>query len=100
MNTLEHLLVCLMEECAEVQQAASKSLRFGLDDKYPEKPTNNREDLRNELTDLNAIVELLMDAGAITPLPRLEHAAQVERKRLKVRHWMEYARHQGTLEAV
>ena len=26
MNKVEYLLVCLMEECAELQQAASKSL--------------------------------------------------------------------------
>ncbi len=31
MNKTEYLLVCLAEECAEIQQAVDKALRFGLD---------------------------------------------------------------------
>jgi len=34
----EYLLTCLMEECAEVQKAATKALRFGLDDRGPDEP--------------------------------------------------------------
>jgi hypothetical protein len=32
MNITEHLLATLAEECAEVAQATSKALRFGLDE--------------------------------------------------------------------
>jgi hypothetical protein len=35
MNPTEHLLSCLAEECAEVAQRASKSLRFGLSEVQP-----------------------------------------------------------------
>ena len=31
MSEVEHLLVCLSEECAEIQKAVSKTLRFGED---------------------------------------------------------------------
>lgn len=31
MNKAEHLLTCLAEECAEIQQAVSKALRFGVE---------------------------------------------------------------------
>lgn len=40
MNTTEHLLVVLGEECAEVQQNIAKALRFGLDDHHPDKNRN------------------------------------------------------------
>ena len=35
MNKQEYLLTCLSEECAEIQQAVSKALRFGLDNYNP-----------------------------------------------------------------
>jgi len=33
MNRTDHLLMCLIEECAEVQKVATKTLRFGFDKK-------------------------------------------------------------------
>ncbi len=38
MTSNENLLVTLMEECAEVQQAVSKMLRFGADNCDPSTP--------------------------------------------------------------
>jgi len=35
MTRADHLLVIIMEECAEIQQATAKALRFGLDDAAP-----------------------------------------------------------------
>jgi hypothetical protein len=96
-NTVEHLLVCLMEECAEVQQAASKCLRFGLDDKYPERNSTNREDLLNELVDLDAIAEMLQAAKVVGSYTNLDYAMRVRRKKQKVAHWMAYACQQGVL---
>ena len=45
MNKLEHLLVVVNEECAEIQQATSKALRFGLYNGHPNKETMNEEDI-------------------------------------------------------
>ena len=56
---IEHLLVVLMEECAEVQKAASKCYRFGLTDK-------NHSHLVDELNDLLAAVEMLEESGVQT----------------------------------
>ena len=58
MNIQEHLLTCIMEEAAEVQLAAAKALRFGLDDGYPGTDRTNRGDLGYEITDLMAVVQL------------------------------------------
>ena len=35
MNEVEHLLTCLMEECAEIQKSTAKAMRFGLDENVP-----------------------------------------------------------------
>ena len=40
MNSTENILVIAAEECAEIQQAITKSLRFGLDNHYDENTTN------------------------------------------------------------
>lgn len=94
MNVTEHLLVCLAEECAEVQQAVAKTLRFGLDDGYPDSGTTNAEDIAREIVDLLAVVELLEESGCIV----LDNSpAARERKQAKVRRFMDYARGRGTL---
>ena len=55
----------LSEECAEVIQAISKCHRFGLDNYKPGKPKTNREHLEEELGDLLAMVDILLEMGVI-----------------------------------
>jgi hypothetical protein len=94
MNTTEHLLICLAEECAEVQQAVSKALRFGLDDGYPDSGATNAQDITRELTDLMAVVELLEEEGVL----EWPHSPEArETKKAKIRKFMEYARDRGAL---
>lgn len=95
MNKIEHLLTCLMEECAEVQQAASKALRFGLDDGAPDSITTNADDITGECNDLIAIIEMLEEENIII---KKDHAKAIEQKKMKVRKYMEYARSRGTLD--
>ena len=73
MNRVEYLLVCLMEECAEVQQAAAKALRFGLTDQ-------NLDDLYGEYVDVAAVFGMLADT-----VPSLERSPSEmsERKQSK-----------------
>jgi NTP pyrophosphatase (non-canonical NTP hydrolase) len=62
MNTrLEELLIILMEECAEVSQAASKCMRFGLPSTHPEGAQSNQLRLESEIGDFMAIVKLLTE---------------------------------------
>ena len=60
-------LTLLIEEAAEVQQAAAKILRFGLDSSNPLDPNSpdNRELLERELGDLMLIALMLSYAGDI-----------------------------------
>lgn len=92
MNRTEHLLACLAEECAEVQQAVAKALRFGLDDGYTQDGTN-AGDIMKELDDLIGVAEMLRDEGVLKGLTR----AAVDAKKAKVLHWMKYAEERGTL---
>jgi NTP pyrophosphatase (non-canonical NTP hydrolase) len=59
--TLDETLVLLMEECAEVAQAASKCLRFGYDTKGPDHYGINRKVLASEIGDLLGVVDALPD---------------------------------------
>ena len=93
MNKTEHLLTCLIEECAEVQKAAAKALRFGLDDTSPDGVTN-REGIANERIDLLAVLEMLEEEGIIPPL---EAHQSTRPKKDKVTKYMDYAKGRGTL---
>lgn len=80
------VLTILIEECAEVQQRATKLLRFGRDEIQPGQELSNAERLSHELGDLKAIVQLASEAGLI--FGRLiEEAAK--RKRAKLFKYMQ-----------
>jgi NTP pyrophosphatase (non-canonical NTP hydrolase) len=74
----------LQEECAEVIQAVSKISRFGLDNFKPGKPKTNREHLEEELGDLLAMVDILIELGVVNEeaLQRAE-VAKIE----KLKRW-------------
>lgn len=97
MRIVEHLLACLAEEAAEVSKNVCKSLRFGLDDVNvlePNGPTN-RERIVDELNDLVAMIELLVERRII---PKdWESEDKKTAKRAKVRKFMHYAHDNGAL---
>jgi hypothetical protein len=95
MNRIEHLLVCVTEECAEIAQAADKALRFGLEDGSPERQSTNAEDIVKEYSDLVALIRMLFEEGV---LKDYNMERQIEMKREKVNKYMEYAKQQGTLQ--
>jgi len=93
MNKQEHLLVCMAEECSEIQHAIAKALRFGVDDHgHSERPTN-RVQLRAEFNDLLAVAEMLEEHGFNFEPSRIDIAA----KKKRVAEYMEYASGNGTL---
>lgn len=98
MNKTEHLLTILMEECAEIQKCASKALRFGLDEVMPGIQASNVERLNRELNDLKGVVELLREDRILPGKESIDDLCQIEEKKAKVAHYMEYSRSLGTLE--
>lgn len=97
MNRLEHLLTILTEECAEVQQAATKTLRFGLEegrDLSAMEYGNNVQRLRHEINDMLAMVEMLEVEGLdLSPDYILR-----SKKKEKVEKYLLYSKQCGTLE--
>jgi hypothetical protein len=95
MNIEQYLLIKLMEECAEVQQACSKALRFGLDNSCPVSGMTNRLHIEDEVTDMACVVAA-MEAMSILPIATTEK--QVTAKSLRIMEYMDISRGLGTLE--
>jgi NTP pyrophosphatase (non-canonical NTP hydrolase) len=61
----KEILDITQEECAEVVVAVSKISRFGLDNYKPGKSKTNREHLEEEVGDLLAMVDLMIEHKVI-----------------------------------
>lgn len=103
MDMSEHLRTAAAEECGEIADAAlrvqkilHKSLRFGLDSVNPEDLKTNAQALRQELNDLQGVVELLQESGVL-PQQLLDREL-IDQKKQKVRKYMGQAVRGGTLQ--
>jgi NTP pyrophosphatase (non-canonical NTP hydrolase) len=78
----EEALIITQEECAEVSQAISKILRFGLNDQYDGK--TNKERLEQEIGDLMCMIDILYEKNIISQ--NMVDASSVY-KRDKLKQW-------------
>lgn len=87
MTKVEHLLVCLMEECTEVQKEASKALRFGVDakDEFKYGDETHGEKIITEFADILAIIYLLQEEGVI---PDVNMRAMIAKKKEKTMRYI------------
>ena len=81
-NKLKEVMDILQEECAEVIQAVSKISRFGIDNFKPGKPKTNREHLEEELGDMLAMIDIMLEKNVIS-LEHLEAAKAAKIEKLK-----------------
>lgn len=65
MNKENEIMNILAEECAEVIQSISKCNRFGIDNLKPGKPKTNREHLEDELGDVLAMIDIMLEHDII-----------------------------------
>lgn len=91
MNLKENLLVTVSEECAEVQQAVSKALRFG----YSSENTN---EIVREFYQLCAMIEMCQAEGILPVLSDKEQAEIISEKKQKVRVFQDVSWTIGTLK--
>ena len=75
MEKLEELMIITMEECGELIQECSKSIRM---QEY------NRDELKEELSDVMCMLELMVENGIIT---RVELNNGANLKKLKLIKW-------------
>lgn len=89
MNRQEHLLTVTSEECAEIQQAISKGLRFGIKEPICLKPDKTNEmEILKEIYHLLAMVEMLQDEEIIGRLTDDEIQVIKEKKKRNVEKYM------------
>jgi NTP pyrophosphatase (non-canonical NTP hydrolase) len=81
-NQLKEITGILQEECAEVIQAVSKVNRFGLDNFKPGNIKTNRQHLEEELGDLVAMINIMVDVGLVNE-HSIEAAAHAKLEKLK-----------------
>lgn len=81
-NQTKEAMDILQEECAEVIQAVSKISRFGIDNFKPGKPKTNREHLEEELGDMLAMIDILVEKGIVSEV-HLESAKTAKIEKLK-----------------
>ncbi len=98
MNLKNYILIQLMEECAEVQHACAKALRFGLSDSPNILTPTNKEHLADELLDLLAIIQVVKTQKiAILPESKEETEQIINYKLDKIEKWMKYSVEKGIL---
>lgn len=99
MRKNEYLALVAMEECAEIQQALSKALRFGFDDHHPARADEtNEEQLLTEFYQLTAMMEELQKQGVIKGFTQ-DQIEDVKRKKIeKVYKYMDYSKEKALLE--
>jgi len=78
------LLEILAEECAEVIQIKSKTVRFGMYNLNPITGKSNRELLVQEIGDVMAMIRLVQESGLFT---KDELEGCVEKKLKKIERW-------------
>ena len=81
----DQILLILQEECAEVIQAISKCFRFGMGETHPNTGISNIDSLTQELGDLLAMIELLVDRN-IGITDEVMREAKLK-KFLKLKRW-------------
>ncbi|MEI5995007.1 hypothetical protein [Candidatus Enterococcus mansonii] len=99
MRKNEYLALVAIEECAEIQQALSKAIRFGFDDHHPSRADKtNEEEMLTEFYQLSAMIEELQRQGIIEGFTQEKIEKVKQNKIEKVYKYMEYSKENGLLE--
>jgi len=96
MTKNEYLMTVAMEECAEIQQAISKSLRFGLDNCHPnDSSITNGDQIVIEFAQLWGVITMLGEAGVLPHFSATSLGEIARAKKGKVAKYMELSRELG-----
>lgn len=97
MTDIQYLLTCLMEECNEVAQRASKAIRFGLTE--VETKLTNEKRIMDEICDLRGVISELQSHGYFKDLLIPGYVNERRNAKIeKLRQYMKYSRELGILD--
>jgi transcriptional regulator of heat shock response len=82
-NKIQETLDILQEECAEIIVEISKCRRFGLHSKHYRTEIPHQEMLVNEIGDVLAMVDILIDQGLVDE-QTLNKAKQNKKEKLRI----------------
>ena len=82
LNKLQELMVITMEECGELAQQCSKTIRKF--DTIEEVTEDQRIKLLEEVGDVQCLIDLMVDCGLLT---KEEINARIDSKRDKLKTW-------------
>ena len=82
-DNVKEILTILQEECAEVIVDISKCFRFGPDQCLENTDVSNIQRVQKELGDLQAMIELLVDAKVGVTTQGLKEAKKAKFEKLK-----------------
>lgn len=98
MRQHENLLITLTEYCANIQEAVSKSFRFGLQNHHPDKPDiTNTDVIMKKYYQIGTLIELLQEYGKLPVLSEDEIKKIREDTMKSTYEWMEVSLKTGNL---
>lgn len=95
MTLEQYYLTILAEECAEVGQMCSKSIRFGLNETKRDLTITNAERLYEEYIDLITVVKILVDSGYIKEPTQERKEEMIKNKLEKIKKYLDYSKKLG-----
>lgn len=98
MNREEHLWEVAQEEALEIAKVISKIQRFGLHNTQPSSGRTNKELLMEEINDLYAALEMLVEDFVMNFSDILPKKDLIADKKKKVEEHLEISRKAGRLE--
>lgn len=103
MNQAENLLVNIAEECAEIQQAVAKALRFGLKNHHPDDNPDDITSMNNyhiykEYLQLSYLIRQAVSLGILPFLPTSEVEKIKSEKASSFFFWLGASVMEGTVE--
>lgn len=98
MTVQQYFLLKLAEECAEVSQQALKQAQFGKDHSHPKIEVVNAVKLRQEVNDLLAVLDCLMDIGELPEIAPYTLIQEKGKKKVKLLKYLNESRELGHVE--
>ena len=95
MTEIQHLLLKIMEECAEISQVCSKASQFGLEESHPDMDQNNLQRIRAEFGDLMGTVKYLYDVHGVEIAATKECMDSMTKKADKLEKYLKYSKSLG-----